>query len=236
MPIGAAINSTPLGSPANLVGSPAPRPYSVDASTAKLRHERLSAYYESLGRFVDMFARVETTITIALWTYANTMPDIARVIFAGAKIEVSCAYMRQLAQARGYPQAILDDLENVLQQLGIINGVRNAILHYGATSVETGNAVVSNAFKAKGEPTIFPISPTLLDEMYWDLRKIMTHLKQNHLGPPPLPVNKRVSDVLGAAWQYKYSSQPSSKAKKGKSQPQGKRDPKRPRPPKPSRE
>jgi hypothetical protein len=205
----APFNTQPLN-------SPRPRLYNIPVSETPEGKERLRAYYEALGRFVDIFARVETAVTLTLWRYAKTSPEIAKIIFAGAKIELGSTYIKQLAEATGAPPEARDDLTNVLQQLGIINSVRNAVLHYGATSVAEGRAIVSNVLKAKGEPTVFPISPTALDEMTTDLRIIALHLNYRHLGRP-LPRGslgtETLDKALSAPWQYKHPVPPPARSK-----------------------
>ncbi|MEJ0075357.1 MAG: hypothetical protein WDO17_07895 [Alphaproteobacteria bacterium] len=101
------------------------RLYKVAAENTDEGKERIRAYYEALGRFVDTFARVESVVTQTLWKYANTPSKIGKVIFSGARIENGSQYIKQLAEATGAPQESRDDLENALQQLGIISRVRN---------------------------------------------------------------------------------------------------------------
>jgi hypothetical protein len=198
----------------------------VPASATKEGQERLHTYYESLGRFVDMFSQVETAVTLTLWRYAQTKPEIAKVIFAGSRIDIASAYIKQLAAATATTDQRAD-LENVLQQLGIINGVRNAGVHYGATSVAEGRAVVSNALRAKNEPVEFPISPKALDHMTVDLRKITFHLNYNHLGRPrPGGALGQTSldGILRAPWRYKHPAPPKAQSKRAASRPPRNRD------------
>ncbi|MEJ0075358.1 MAG: hypothetical protein WDO17_07900 [Alphaproteobacteria bacterium] len=78
------------------------------------------------------------------------------------------------------------------------------MLHYGATGVAEGNAIVSDALKAKGEPHVFPISPELLEAMRDDLNKIIMHLAYRHLGrPEPRAFNNRakLDEVLQRPWR-----------------------------------
>lgn len=220
----APLNTTPLNSPNRSRFN-----YTVPAAETKEGKERLRAYYEALGRFVDMFARVETAITLTLWAYAKTKPEIAKVIFAGAKIEIGSTYIKQLSEASGAPQEARDDLLDVLQQVGIINGVRNNVLHYGAVSVAEGNAIVSNALKAKGEPTEFPISPAALDSMTVDLRKITFHLNYRHLGrPTPRSAYGQalLDSVFRAPWRYKHPAPPKARTKAAAHRKPRKRGPK----------
>lgn len=211
--------------------------YTIPAAETKEGKERLQAYYVSLGRFVDMFSRVETAITLTLWHYAKTDAPIAKVIFSGTKIEVGAGYIKQLAEATGVPQTDRDDLEYVLQQATIINGVRNHVLHYGAQSVAEGNAIVSNALKAKGEPTWFPLSPDILDWMTGDLSKIAAHLNYKHLKqrlPGRAQDRDEIARLLRIPWQYKHPAPPQGPSTKGRDQQTQRRGPKQPRQPRPS--
>jgi hypothetical protein len=215
--IGGPIGGAPIGSSYPLF-------YSIPASHTKEGQERLRAYYEALGRFVDKFSRVEAAVTRTLWHYAKTPPEVAKVAFSGVKVEVGMQYIKQITKATNVEQESRDDLEDVFQQLGIINGVRNDVLHYGADFVAEGRAIVSDALKAKGEPYSFPISPTALDQMTADLDKIIAHLKILHLG------NHRGYTIVGnpvySPWRYKHPVQPRTQSKKAGDQRAQKRDPK----------
>jgi hypothetical protein len=192
--------------------------YKIPASQTPEGKKRITEYYEALGRFVDMFSRVEAAVTLTLWHYAKTEPAISKVIFAGARVENSSTYIKQIATATGATKELQEDLEEVFQQLNIIRGARNDILHYGAEpeSVAKGTAVISDALKAKGEPIIFPINPKLLDQMTNDLHKIIAHLKISHLGDSKSYT--LAGDPRYGAWQYKHPVQQNRPAKKGKGQ------------------
>jgi hypothetical protein len=176
----------------------------------------LREYYEALGRFVDMFARAETAVALTLRHYAKTPPAVAKIVFAGTRTDPSSKFIRQIAQATGVSQELRDDLEEVLQHLTIINTVRNYVLHNGAEpeSVAQGRAIVSDALRAKGEPTTFPISPEVLRDMTSDLHKIIAHLDQSHFG------KTKGYTILGDprfdAWKYKHPVPPSKHSKKRK--------------------
>ena len=205
--------------------------YKVPASKTPEGQKRLKEYYEALGRFVDMFARAETALTLTLWHYAKTAPEIAKIVFAGTRIEQGSTYIKQLVEATGASEERRNDLQDVLQQLGIINGVRNAILHYGTEpeSIAEGSAIVSDAIRAKGQPSTFPISPTYLNEMIEDLYKIIGHLNIRHLG------KTRGYTILGdptlGAWRYKRPQQTNRPPTKEQDQRSEKRGPKPPRQP-----
>jgi hypothetical protein len=200
--------------------------YTVPSHETPEGKERIRAYYEALGRFVDKFSRVEAAVTRTLWHYAKTPPEIAKISFSGVKVEGGMQFIKQLAAATNASKELQDDLADVFQQLGIINGARNDVLHYGAEFVAEGNAIVSDALKAKGEPYTFPISPTALDHMTADLDKIIAHLKQIHLEPNALRVI--LGSPVHSPWRYKHPVPPRRPSKKAQGQPAQKRRPKQP--------
>ncbi|MBM3530148.1 MAG: hypothetical protein FJX62_18855 [Alphaproteobacteria bacterium] len=214
--IGAPIGGAPIGG--------APLVYIIPAAHTKEGKERLRDYYEALGRFVDKFSRVEAAITRTLWHYAKTSPEIAKIVFSGAKLDSSTQYIKQIAKATNVRQELRDDLDDVFQQLGIINGVRNGVVHYGAEFVAEGNAIVSDALKAKGEPYSFPISPDALNDMTADLDKIIAHLKTQHLN------DHRSYTILGnpmhSSWRYKHPVVPKTRQGKAEDRRTQTRDPK----------
>lgn len=204
--------------------------YQVPASQTKDGIERERAYYEALGRFVQRFAEVEKLVWQTLVHYVGTSSEVAKIVLTAGKVDQCATYIKQVAAAINAPKEKRDDLEFVLQQLGILNGRRDAILHYGATEIAEGRGTVSNAWKTKAQPKEFPISDAALTEMTDDIRKIIAHLTYHHLGPP------RVSDaflaqVLLLPWRYKYPSERNSRTKKQEARPVRKRNPKLPRQP-----
>jgi hypothetical protein len=142
--------------------------YHVPASATKEGIERERAYYEALGRFVQIFAEVEKTVWQTLVRYVGVPTEVAKIVLTSGKVDQCATHIKQVAKAASAPKESQDDLEDILQQLGIINGARNDILHYGATEIAEGRGMVSDAWKAKSQPTEFPISPTALEEMAED--------------------------------------------------------------------
>jgi hypothetical protein len=208
--------------------------YQVPASETKEGIERERAYYEALGRFVQIFAEVEKLIWQTLVHYVGTSHEVAKIVLTAGKVDQCATYIKQVAAANNSPKEKRDDLEFVLQQLGIINSRRDAILHYGATAIAEGRGTVSDAWKTKAEPKVFPISDIALTEMTDDARKIIAHLTERHLGRPQPPGGPDISSleqVLRRAWRYKYHLQPKTRTKKVEAQPQRKRRPKLPRQP-----
>ena len=212
--------------------------YHIPASDTEEGKQRLDEYFIALGRFFDMFAQVETAVTYTLWHYSGTPPSISKIIFSGDKVDNSSQYIKQIADATNVSKTFRDDLKYIFDQLGIINGNRNHIVHCGAQSIAEGKGIVSNAFKAKGDPKEFPISPTALDDMTSDLRKISFHLRYRHysgayLQPHINPEGfETLNDILNAPWRYKSPPQMQSHSQGASQKQVRKRDQSRPpRPP-----
>jgi hypothetical protein len=212
--------------------------YKVPASQTPEGKERIRAYYEALGRFVDKFARVEAAVAHTLWVYAQSPARIAKVIFAGTRVEGGATYIKQIVESAPVAQEVRDDLSDVLQQLGTINRARNMILHYGAENVAEGSAMVSDALKARGEPSVFPISPELLGQMTDDLDKIIIHLNLRHLGRTMLVAAENraaVDEVFQRPWRYKHHEPPKAHSKTSDDPQRQTRASEQPRQPRPSR-
>lgn len=191
-----------------------------------------AAYFNALGRFVDKFAVVESFMAYSLWHYANTKKEIARAVFSGVKVNEAMSLMKRLMDARNIDSAKREDLEFAFQQLSIITGARNDLLHFGAVDVPSGAILVTNVLRAHlpERVTAFPVSKEILDNMTVDLEKILIHLRQHHMGLRPIK-RKAVQEILQLPWLYKHEVQhPLKKTVSAKSQPTRKRAPKQPPP------
>ena len=195
------IGSAPIGASGDF--------YTIPASETPEGQARLKAYYEALGRFIDIFSEVEATVTHTLRKYAETRPEIAKVIFARIPLDASVKLILETA-AVTQDENVRIGLKDVFKQLDDIRIMRNYVLHNGATNVAEGNATVSNALKAQGDPIRFPISPELLDQMRDDLGRINLRLAYEHLGRPRPQGdygNAVLDAVLNAQWKYIHPKQ-----------------------------
>lgn len=213
--------------------------YKVLASETKEGQERERTYYEALGRFVQIFAEVERIVWLTLVSYVEARLEIAKIVLTAGKVAQCATHIKQIAAATNAPREKRHDLEFIFNQLGIINGVRDLILHYGATSIAEGKGTVSNAWKAKAEPQELPISADALLAMTDDLRKIIAHLAYRHLGQPrpkgALSLGV-LDEVLARPWRYKFPEQTKKQSKKWEGQPIPKPHSKQPRQQRSSRE
>jgi hypothetical protein len=209
------VNTSPLNT--------TPFNYAVPASETEIGKIRIKEYYEALGMFMDDFSRVEISIQLSLWHYAKLSHSIARAILSGSHLDNTMSFMRRLADVGAISQEKWEKLEPLLDRLGLISKSRNRILHYGAQSVAEGRGMVTNAVKALTEDHIthFPISPIILGDMSFDLKKVMLHLLVDHMGRPSLRARHASLEAIALApWRYK--PQPSPQAKPKRDRPKGK--------------
>jgi hypothetical protein len=165
-------------------------------------------YYDALGRFVDAFATAEGATQLVLWYYAKLPTSVALALLSGIRGDEVLNRMRRLFETGDVQQSDWADLEPILQQFNLINGIRNEILHYGARAKSDGERYVSNALKAhtRQKITVFSISAEILADMTHDVGKIIIHLHTRHMGRPPLGGARNLDEVekiLRAPWRYK---------------------------------
>ena len=186
------------------------RPTSAVRVPAKQIADR-DNYHRELGRFIDMFAKVEMELQLALWHYAKTTKEVSRAIFSGTRIDGSIKFIRRILAAQKSSDSSRTDLEFIFAQITAINDVRNDIIHHGAHSISGGYAIITNSFIALTKEHIktHRIAPGILSNMTFDLIKILVHLRVRHSGRKvPPTIEKHVQPWLHASWQYKPPQPP----------------------------
>jgi len=180
-------------------------------------------YWAELGRFIHQFSETEREMQILLRHFSNMPDKIAAVLLAGEKVDQAISKVSRILDATENVHA-KSRLEPVFQQLGVINGVRNNIVHWGATACD-GALWVSNKH-LKPLPTReveYTVSVDALRRMTIDLFKIDMHISwEIHLSEPGGSVEiyqKVFQRVLEAAWRYKPPVRPTHKSKSQGSSP-----------------
>jgi hypothetical protein len=169
----------------------------------------IDAYYQALGRFVHTFAKVEFTVFLVLRHYAKMPLHAARALLTGIRMDQTQGMLKRLREVEFIDEAPWADVDRVLKQLSEINKFRNDLLHDTTILSETGRGVVTNAAKALHEGRFEQslVSPEILNNATFDLRKITTHLNVKHMGKPD-PGDPKVAALLRAPWRYKPQSSP----------------------------
>jgi hypothetical protein len=176
-----------------------------------LSYSDIEEYYSELGRFIHRFAVVEAALQVTLWHYAKTSPPIARAVFSGARVDGAISFIKRIIQVQDPGQDAKQDLEEIFAQINVINGVRNLIVHFGATFGET-EATTSNSLLALTPDRIqrAPVSAKILEDMNFDLTTILSRLVGAHTEGK----RNRANDFARqTAWHYKPPAQANNRQK-----------------------
>jgi hypothetical protein len=142
--------------------------------------------------------------------------------------------IRRVYEANGI--LIEPHIDKCLSQLALINGVRNDLVHFGATFDGRAIGKISTARMAHIPERIreIEISPDILFAMSFDISKIILVLSvtshaDDELGDQHDHYREAVESVMLRAWRYTPSSQASNRRKP----PDTRSKPKHPRKPSP---
>jgi hypothetical protein len=195
--------------------APPPKKDYVEALLQFLTPQHTQEYWASLGEFVSTFSIVEVNMQLALWEFAGLSRPLAIALLAGStRIDSAINLMSKISVARKWKAARKRELQTICTQLGIINKVRNDILHYGARFTK-GEWVVSNrALAATQKRTrITKFTVRALKDMTKDLMAINSRVVYLAWGSFMKPKTRRsFTQVRHHAWRYK----PPSKAVRGR--------------------
>ena len=175
-------------------------------------------YWPALGKFLDVFATVESCMQMVLWHYAKTPTHIARAIFSGVRIKEAISFVNRILEVSTVTPEAKADLAYVFAQLTVITNVRNQIIHHGALPLAGSydHLVVTNALMALTDSRVTSMSVTgpIIDDLTSDLWKVQAHLSARHfgnkiLGDDGLPesFSPEEREALKAAWHYKPPAQ-----------------------------
>lgn len=150
-----------------------------DSPEGRARAERIKEYYKELGVLVSMFPAVEVSMFALLAALCGARRELALALFADVRIDSAMTTARRLLAAREevFGKSELQSLTErwlhyAFDQLGIINGIRNQIIHHGLGEVSASfeKVTISNRFRARSEAhlTEIPISAEILRQMKHD--------------------------------------------------------------------
>lgn len=87
-------------------------------------------YWSELGRFIHRFAMLEQQIHFMLRLYAETTEIIAQAVFSGVRGKPGLDLIKRLREVKALPDD--PDFDRAVEQFGLINSVRDLIVHSGA--------------------------------------------------------------------------------------------------------
>jgi hypothetical protein len=137
----------------------------------------ISEYWEALGRFIHEFAKVESLLITLLRDLSKTSDETAGAIFSGLRVDGAKDTINRILDATGQTD-IKSRLQSPFAQLGVIAGVRNKIVHWGATYDGGEQLLVTNArlYPTAARLTEIRVGAKDIKLMTGDLFKIALYL------------------------------------------------------------
>jgi hypothetical protein len=126
-------------------------------------------YWKALGKFIHRFAMLEQQIAYLLQLSAKVPKETAQALFHGTRAKAAIDNLNRLREVRGLAED--PDWKRVVDQFGIINSVRNDIVHYGATLHDDGFKIASKR-NIPRKQTVTQVDAPQLDAMTEDLQTI----------------------------------------------------------------
>lgn len=161
----------------------------------------------ALGRFISMFSALEAKLQAALWKFAGVSPPSAQAVFSGVRVDGAMQFINRLADAQNWDKARKDELQFMFAQLGIINRLRNDLLHYGASwqELEDETFVITNKPFVHVPDRIQEtrITPEILKDATFDTAQILLRLILFAWSDEYPEARKQFDPVLSTSWRYK---------------------------------
>jgi hypothetical protein len=183
----------------------------VRASGMSDTSDATAAFFQALGRFLTRFSEIEALMQTTLWSLAGVPQPTAQAVFSGVRTEGAMQFINRIAAAEEWNTYRREELQYVFTQLGLINKLRNNILHYGAEQEGPDAWVVTNKQFVHVPENVSRtiISPTTLEHARHDLDKVETHLTYLLLATShiPGPDRDQIESVLQRPWRYKPPQQ-----------------------------
>jgi hypothetical protein len=158
---------------------------------------------------VDQFAAVENLIRVYLWRLTGINQTMGAAVLSGVRMDQGISLINRALEAQGDLLG-KSALQRYFDQLGLINRLRNDLLHHGGWMDELNNIVVSNRPIAHTPDRIRTFAIPLrnlrnaigdLETIYWVLT---VHLAQ---GVPPNEWHSLMIPELDEPLRYKQPPQ-----------------------------
>lgn len=176
---------------------------------------KLAEYYLSLGEFVTVFAGAERALFFLSGMILRLPLSVAQAVFGGsARVKESTDRLNRAVKSILQEQPnnnilakVKTGLDRALPQLGLINTVRNEILHYGISHSQDEHWTVTNSHLRPDNPSEFKVSAIILNDMTYDTRAIIMILIEcmGQMNQQSTGVSEPYLALLRQSWRYKPS-------------------------------
>jgi hypothetical protein len=158
-------------------------------------------YWRALGEFVDNFARAEVILKRFLIRLLDLDTAVGLVVTAGLRADTLATYILRVNDLKPRPGFDPAFVREAVERFAAINTVRNAILHSGAV-MKDEKLIVTNFLTARtpAHKHEFAVKPEPLEEMSYDLSKIIGHFIV-FAAPRPAVIIPKVQHLLERQWR-----------------------------------
>ena len=146
-------------------------------------------FFSDLGLFVLLFAQAESLLWSAIWATSGMELKAAQALLSGIRVNDGIGLLGRLLDVQEPIVKAKKEVKEALRQLGIINKVRNDILHYGI-DLNRKEKIITNQMKAlsRSRITRTKISSSVIAFMVSDVAVILEVLAQQIVGNSHLDI------------------------------------------------
>jgi hypothetical protein len=112
-------------------------------------------YHTALGLFISQFAMLENIMNILLVNISGIDQKAGPAVFSGTRVSGAKSFINRLLNTQNMTDNLKCRLKHYFDRIGVINGARDEILHYGGFyRHDTNQILVSNARSAHIEKNL----------------------------------------------------------------------------------
>ncbi|WP_213738004.1 hypothetical protein [Bradyrhizobium sp. dw_411] len=107
-------------------------------------NKKVDQYYILLGQFVNCYAFLERDVQAVLWRLAKLETPISQSVLSGVRTEAAVALIYRIADAERWSKCRKEAYKNILDQIQVLNKLRNDLLHRGSELQQDGTWLITN--------------------------------------------------------------------------------------------
>jgi len=192
----------------------------------------------AIGNFIQTFSMCEGNLLLVAIEQAKLDPILGKAIFSPLRVDDGITRIRRLMEAKKKRSKSARELENMLDQLAVINKLRNDLVHLGLWAGHrhgTTHRVITNKWAAHARRLIRyrPVSVKIIEDATRDLDDIWLLIVWHssdarwHKGDYAMRALRKAYPIgTPLPWRYKYP-EPKSSHRKRRAKPQARATPPR---------
>ena len=174
---------------------------------AQLNYEKATIpFYISLGRFLHQYSLLENVMLSVLISVSGVTHSVGKSIYSETRVGAAKKFINRILDLTGN-SFLKEQLKPYFDQIGLINSMRDEILHYGAVYDHSRNAlIVSNERVAHTPDKLkqIAVDPKLLEDLTHDTTRAYCGLIICIAGHSSSPeALAYLQSVVASPWRYK---------------------------------